>query len=410
MRFLFVHQNFPGQFVHLLRDLVRDRAHEIMFITEPNANEIQGVRKLTYQLTAPSLASTHRDAQEFELSMRRAEAVAGVARHLRRLGFRPDIIIGHEGWGEMLSLPDIWPDTPRIGYREFYYRLQGGDLDFDPEFPPDPAEFSRIRAKNAVNLLSLTDGAVGITPTRFQQSTYPVWAQPGMMVLPEGVDLDLCHPDPAAASRPFAVAGHAIPSGAKLLSFVARDLEPYRGFHILMRALPRLLAARPDLHVVLVGGDGVSYGMRPADGTWRDRMMREVGAQIDPDRVHFTGKLSYADYLRVLQRSDTHVYLTYPFVASWSLREAIACGCAVVASDTGPVREFIQHGKNGLLTPFLDPMALADRVLEILADPLRTARLRHNARRFAEANLRMDYYIRDFRALIDRTIAGLNGG
>ncbi|HYZ62115.1 MAG TPA: glycosyltransferase, partial [Acetobacteraceae bacterium] len=387
-------------FLHLVRLLARSRENDVVFITEENANSIAGVRKVTYPPFAGPNPGTFPDAADFEGATMRAAIVAGIAGKLKALGFRPDIIIGHHGWGEMLNLVDVWPDAPMLGYYEFFYRTHGLDVGFDPEFLTGPEGYPRVRAKNTVNLLALSNPGWGQTPTRFQHATYPAWAQQRIAVLPEGVDLQVCRPDPAARERPFALNGLQVSPGEKLVTYVARDLEPYRGFHVMMRALPRLLRARPDVKAILVGGDDVSYGARIANMTWREFMMREVGAQLDPARVSFPGKIDYADFLRLLQRSDAHVYLTYPFVASWSLREALACGCAVVASDTAPVHEFVADGVNGLLTPCLDPARLAERVLELLEDGARAAQFRANARQVAEQTLRMDDYLSNYQALI----------
>ncbi len=403
MRYLFIHQNFPAQFLHLVRRLVAEDRHDILFITEANPNQIRGVRKVVYQMPRALNPQAHRDAQEFELAVLRAEIVAATAAQLKALGYAPDIIIGHHGWGELLNIGDVWPDVPLLGYQEFYYRTQGTDVGFDPEFPTPVAALSRVRAKNAVNLLCLTNPGRGQSPTLFQRSTYPDWAQANITVVPEGVNLEACRPDPESAARPFALGGFGVPAGASLLTYVSRDLEPYRGFHILMRALPRLLRARPDLHVVMVGGDGVSYGARLAEGTWRERLLAEVGP-LDPARVCFPGRVGYDDYIRLLQRSDAHVYFTYPFVASWSLREALACGCALVASDTAPVLEFVADRQTGLLSPFLDPGALADRVLLLLEDRAMAAGLRQAARAHALATLAMPVYLEAYQALIARVV------
>ncbi len=405
MRYLFVHQNFPGQYLHLVRDLAAG-GHEILFLTEDNPNFIAGVRKIVYKLPRGVSPATHQDARDFEQAMLRAEAVARAAASLRALGFMPDIIIGHHGWGELLNLRDVWPDPPLLGYLEFFYHLRGLDVGFDPEFPTAPALYPSIRAKNAVNLLALAMDGVGQTPTRFQHETYPDWARPRIRLLTEGVDLQACRPDPALRQAPFALGPIALAPGRRLITYVARDLEPYRGFHVLMRALPRVLAERSDTEVALVGGDGVSYGARLHQGTWRERMLAELGGRIDPARVHFLGKVPYASYLRLLQRSDAHVYLTYPFVASWSLREALAAGCAVIGSDTAPVREFITHGRNGLLTPFHDPDRLAAGILAVLEDGGASARLREGARHFAEANLPLDASITRMKAAIADLVAG----
>lgn len=402
MRFLFVHQNFPGQYLHLLRYLAAAKRHEILFLTDDNQNVISGVRKLVYRLGREPSKDAHRNLREIEPAMIRAEAVARAATQLRGLGFQPDIIIGHHGWGEMLDLCDVWPGAPMLGYFEFFYHTDGLDVGFDPEFPTAPQMLSNIRVKNTVNLLALNLPGHGQTPTRFQHATYPDWARPRIAIIPEGADLELCQPDPAAAKTPFTLKDITIAPGEKLVTFVARDLEPYRGYHVMMRALPHLFRARRDLRVILVGGDGVSYGAKLATGSWRDHFINEMKGRYDESRVHFAGRIDYGDYRRLLQRSDAHVYLTYPFVASWSLREALASGCAVIGSDTEPVREFIRDGENGLLAPFLDPARVAERVLSVLEDRALSARLRANARRYAERHLAMADYLDAMAGLIER--------
>jgi glycosyltransferase involved in cell wall biosynthesis len=405
VRVLFVHQNFPAQFLHLLRHLRRSPDNELVFITEPNSNSLPGVRTIVYKMPREASEETHPDAREFEQATLRGEIVAGMAANLKRLGFQPDIIIGHHGWGELLNIRDPFPDTPLLGYFEFYYRLQGSDVSFDPEFPTHPSLLPRIRAKNTVNLLALTNGGHGHTPTQWQLSTYPDWARPQISLVPDGVDLEVCRPERAARRASVQIGDIAVAAGERLVTYVARNLEPYRGFHTMMRALPALLARR-DVRVIMVGGDDVSYGAKLAEGTWREHMLREVAGRIDLSRVHFPGQISYADYLKVLKRSDAHVYLSYPFVASWSLREALACGCVVVASDTAPVQEFVTDGQNGLLTPCLDPRALAERVLEVLDNAALARRLSAAARSYAEAHLPMADHLDAYDALIARLTGG----
>ena len=400
MRYLFVHQNFPGQYLHIVRHLAAAGKHEILFLTEENENAIPGVRKLVYRIQRQSNPGTHHNAREFEQAMIRAETVARAAEGLKRLGFAPDIIIGHHGWGEMLNLPDVWPDPPILGYFEFYYHVTGLDVDFDPEFPVHPALRPAIRARNTINLQALALNGQGQTPTRFQRGTYPEWARELIQLLPEGANLEACRPDRSAHSEPLALGSARISPEAKLVTYVARNLEPYRGFHVFMRALPKLMRERPDAQVVLVGGDDVSYGARLSQGTWRERLTHEMAGQIDLSRVHFPGRVPYPLYRRLLQRSDAHVYLTYPFVASWSLREALATGCAIVGSDTDPVREFITHGSNGVLAPFLDPGRLADTILTLLEDKDLQQRIRTGARRYAERHLDLKDHLSHYEAAI----------
>jgi glycosyltransferase involved in cell wall biosynthesis len=409
VKYLFVHQNFPGQFLHIARHLAASRSDDVVFITEPNANHLSGVRKVPYVVPPPSAITTHVVARDLDAAGRRAEAVAVTAARLKALGFEPDIIIGHHGWGELLNLPDVWPNAPLLGYMEFYYQIKDVDVGFDPEFPTSVADYPRIRAKNATNLLALNLGQHGFTPTRWQLSTYPGWAQERITLLPEGVDLETCKPDPAVRRQEMTIGGMKIGKADKLVTYVARDLEPYRGFHVMMRALPHLLRARKDIRVVMVGGDSVSYGAPCPQGTWRERMCAELGKALDPTRVVFPGRVDYKTYLRLLRRSDAHVYLSYPFVASWSLRESLAAGCVVIGSDTPPVREFIEDGGNGLLTPFFDAKGLARRIQQVLEDGALSRRLREGARSYAERHLALGDTLKGYEALIGRLTAGADG-
>lgn len=407
MNFLFVHQNFPGQYLHIVRSLLADNevrpgTHEIVFMTEPNQNQMAGVRKVTYAKPPEISPSLAWDTREFEVASRRAQAAYRGALQIKALGFQPDVIIGHHGWGELLNLVDAFPGVPLIGYFEFYYRILGTDVNYDPEFPMDEAMFGGVRGKNSTNLLALNLEQYGQTPTKWQHSTYPEWAKKQITIIEEGVDLDICKPDPAAHRKTLTVGKLTVTPKQKLITYVARNLEPYRGFHTFMRALPRILREHPDVVVSLVGGDSISYGVGPRQGgNWRNLMMKEVGDGIDLSRVHFMGKVPYEDHLALLKRSDAHVYLTYPFVASWSLREALACGCLVVGGDTPTVTELVQHEVTGLITPTLDPYELATTVGRALSEPKLAAKLRANAREFAEKRLGMPDYIARYRAYIE---------
>ncbi len=374
-------------------------------MTEPNANTLTGVRKVTYAKPPLAVAGVHRDAHDFDMAMRRAEACATGARQIKKLGFVPDIIIGHHGWGEMLNLCDVFPGVPMLGYFEFFYQTENSDVNFDPQFPTPRERFSGVRAKNAINLAALALNQYGQVPTVWQKSTYPDWAQPAITLLKEGVDLSLCRPAAPRAKRNVQVGKIDVTAQQKLITYVARNLEPYRGFHTFMRALPAVLKARPDVVVSVVGGDEISYGAPHPDGPWREVLLAELQGNIDLSRVHFPGKIPYDDHLALLKRSDAHVYLSYPFVASWSLREALACGCLVIGGNTPTVTEFVKHRKTGLVTPALDHDALAETLLMALESPKLTAPLRLAARQFAEKHLDLQDYLARYRGLIEK-VAG----
>jgi glycosyltransferase involved in cell wall biosynthesis len=353
-----------------------------------------------YAPVLPSNPHVLNAAHDLDWALRRAEAVAHTATGLKALGFQPDIIIGHQGWGELLNLPDVWPDVPILGYMEFYYNPHGADVGFDPEFPTPADEFGRIRARNAINHLAIAMTQTGQCPTQWQRDTYPPWARDRLVVLPEGVDLTINTPDPEARQRVLVINKLRITPQDELVTYVARNLEPYRGFPTFMRALPTLLR-RPGVKVVIIGGDGISYGFPPpGGGTWRRALLSELGDKLDLSRVCFAGQVANETYRAVLQRSDAHVYLTYPFVASWSLREALAMGAAVIGSNTPPVREFIMDRQNGLLVPFSDPRHLAQAVLSVLGDPSLAHDLRTAARRFAEKHLDVRATLAGYDSLI----------
>jgi len=380
MNFLFVHNNFPGQYQHIVRALTRDPKARIVAIGSATSQEMNNVRLLKYSLNDVDVSATHPFARRFDTECHRAEQVLYALSSLATSGFVPDIIFAHPGWGETLPLRTVFPDARILLYCEFFYAKQGRDVGFDPEFPETGADgHVALHLKNASSLLALSDCDFGISPTNWQRSTFPKEYQSKISVIHEGIDVDVVKPDPGAVLR--------LPSGPELrrsdevVTFVARNLEPLRGYHQFMRALPRIMAARPQAQIVVIGGDGASYGASPPRGTtWKSLFVDEVAEHIDRKRVHFAGRLPYSDYLTALQVSSAHVYLTYPFVLSWSLLEALSAGGLVIGSDTPPVREIL-NSKNGLLTPFFDTEQLAARVIEALTHPRRFRSVRAQARR-----------------------------
>jgi glycosyltransferase involved in cell wall biosynthesis len=292
------------------------------------------------------------------------QAVARVLLEMKKKGFTPDAVLAHPGWGESLYVKDVFPDARLVHYCEWYYNAEGADLGFDPEFPITFDDRARIRTWNALHALNLTQCDAAVTPTHWQKSRHPEIFHPKITVQHEGIDTEQLGPDPnAVITTPN---GTVLKAGDPVVTYVARNLEPYRGFHIFMRALEKLQQQHKTVHALIVGGDEVSYGKRPKDAKhWREKMLREV--KLDPTRTHFLGKLPRAQYIKVLQVSAAHVYLTYPFVLSWSLLEAMACGANIVASDTAPVREVIKHGENGLLGGFFETNQLVSSLSESLS-------------------------------------------
>lgn len=388
MNILFMHQNFPAQFKHLAPALVA-RGHQVVAMPRGPVKESywQGVKLVPYHLSRGNAADIHPWLLNLETKVLRAEACFYQALQLKEQGFTPDIIIAHPSWGESLFVKDVWPHAKLGIYCEFYNQLEGGDVNFDPEFPLDDiGEPCRIRLKNATYLVQFESADAALSPTRWQANTYPVHLRDQISVIHDGIDTERVQPNPHMQIRLDAEL--LLNRDHEVITFVNRDLEPYRGYHRFMRALPDLLKRRPHATVLIVGSNGVSYGAPPPQGhTWKDIFIQEVRPQIsdsDWQRVHFLGHLPYEYFLAVLQLSSVHVYLTYPFVLSWSLLEAMSSGCAIVASDTAPVREVIQHGDNGLLVDFFAAAALSQAISDLLDNPAERARLGANARAFIQ--------------------------
>jgi len=380
MKVLFIHQTFPGQFGHAARCLAGS-GHEVTAIRQAGGASISGIRRIDYSPLWDSHAGLQA-AREFEEASLNGLAVAQTCERLKASGFVPDLVIGHCGWGETLFVKDVWPKAPVLGYFEFYYRARDGDADFDPEFAIPQEDQRLLRLRNAVNWLALEASDWGQTPTRWQFSRYPATFRRRMTVAHEGVDTALIKPN--ADARVWLAGGVSLGADDEVITYCARNLEPYRGFHVFMRALPRILARAPRARALIVGGDGVSYGKPPEGlGSWREKLLAEVGSDLDLSRVHFLGAVPFAVYLSILQLSSAHVYLTYPFVLSWSLVEALSAGCYVIASNTPPVREVLRDGVNGRLFDFFAVEELADHVLEALEKPAKTLAARRAARQSA---------------------------
>ena len=384
MKILFVHQNFPGQFPHLAPELAR-RGHDCLALTDLANNRTSPIPVLKYKHEPAKVdPAATRLGRNYTMMSDRGVTVARAALQLRtEKGYVPDLIIGHSGWGETLFLKEVWPEAKLIVYAEFYYRGRGADVGFDPEFGAASFDQVMIAQGRAGHLgQALVHADAGVSPTEWQASTYPISIRGMLRVIHDGVDTDVMVPNKAAT---FTLPdGQTLRAGDEVLTFVNRNLEPYRGYHIFMRALPAILAARPNARVVIVGGDEVSYGAAPKDAKgWKERFLSEVRDRMDMTRVHFMGKIPYPDFVSLMQVSRAHAYLTYPFVLSWSMIEAMAAGCHVIASNTPPVAEAITDGVNGTLVDFFDVAAWSAALTAALAEPERFAGLRVAARETA---------------------------
>jgi glycosyltransferase involved in cell wall biosynthesis len=389
MNILFIHQSFPGQFKFLAPELVR-LGHKVRVLMPRKGERTvwKGVEVLPYRIERRSTDGIHPWLIDFESKTIRGEACYLAALALRDEGYEPDVIVAHPGWGESLFLKDVWPRAKLGIYCEYFYHAEGGDVGFDPEFSvPRKGEECRLRLMGLHYLLQFDAADAALSPTQWQANTFPEPFRRRITVVHDGIDTDAIAPDPDAT---FALDDHVLTRQDEVITFVNRNLEPTRGFHIFMRALPQILKQRPRARVLIVGATGNGYGARaPAGRSWKDVVLDEVRPQIDDadwERVHFLGQIPYPRFVKLLQVSTVHVYLTYPFVLSWSVLEAMSAGCAMVASDTAPLREVIRDGQTGRFVDFFDVRGLADAICALLDDPAERKRLGDNARAFARAH------------------------
>jgi glycosyltransferase involved in cell wall biosynthesis len=385
LKLLFVHQNFPGQFLYLAPEMQR-LGHDVRALTDATNRNDASVPVLRYSYKAEKVEPKHtRLGRTFTQMGDRAVAVARFAKKLRAEGYVPDVIYGHSGWGETLFLKEVWPEAKLLVFAEFYYRGLYADSGFDKEFSnPGFDEVMIAQGRAAHMAQALVHADLGVSPTEWQASTHPPLLRKHLEVIFDGVDCDRLTPNPDA--RFTLPNGAVLKRGDEVLTFVNRNLEPYRGYHVFMRALPDILAARPKAQVVIVGEDGVSYGKRPeAGGKWKDIFLNEVKDRLDLSRVHFTGRLPYDRLVDLMHVSRAHAYLTYPFVLSWSMVETLAAGTLVVGSNTAPVAEVIKDGVNGRLVDFFDIKGWSDTLTDALARPEAYVQIRQNARDMTRA-------------------------
>jgi len=374
---LFVHRNFPAQFGHVAARLVR-RGWRCTFVSAHGTGTVDGIELVHYTVRGGASRRQSFHTRSFENAVAEAE---GVYRAVKaRPDLRPDLIVGHSGFGSTIFLRELL-DVPVLNYFEYYYRPRTSDLDFRPEVVPTEAQRLRARVLNAMILLDLQNCDAGYTPTAFQRRGFPREYRPKIAQIYDGVDTTVYRPL-RRPGRTFG--GRTIPRGTRIVTYCASAFERVRGFDIFMQAARLIYRRYPDVVFLVVGSDRQRYG----DDRERARPYRTfrewVLAQADYDRSKFVflGLIPPPTLARVLAAGDAHIYLTAPFVLGWSMMDALACGAVVIGSDTAPVREMITPGHNGFLADFFDPEAIADRTTAVLRDPAAFAPIRRNAVRF----------------------------
>jgi glycosyltransferase involved in cell wall biosynthesis len=379
MNILFIHQNFPGQFKHLAKKLAEKKQNKVIALRVQKNILLENIITYEYPILRSESPQTHPLVKDFETKVRRAESVAKFCKALQKSGFTPDIVIAHASWGETFFIRDIWANTKILAYLEYYYRFEGQDVNFDPEFPVNEDQRYRIRLKNQAILQALDEADAFITPTKWQHKQFPKSSQKRIQVIHEGIDMEVCAPHESASIH-LENAGITLTKADKVVTYVSRGLEPLRGFHQFMRSLPYLMKAHPNAYILVVGNDEPAYENQKFE-TYKEQLLNELSGELCPNKLYFLGKVAYEIYVQILQISSAHIYLTYPFITSWSFLEAMAIECPIVGSKTGPVTEYIHHNKNGLLVDFFDPEQLAQSVSLLLSDPVLAQRLGKNARK-----------------------------
>ncbi len=383
MNILFIHQNYPGQYREIVPRLAATGQHRIVFLTQRQKGYAKPTNHhvVVYKPGKMPGDDANPYTKYFEQNCMAGAGAAAACREIAKKGFTPDIIVGHAGWGELLFVKDVWPDVPLVGCFEYYFIPKGGAIGHDPEFKERPDIAQLLVARNAVHHLSHLRCDIGHTATRWQKSVHPNLMQDKIHVLHEGVRTDLLLPDHTSHLM-LKLANVTFTRQTELVTYLARNLEPVRGFHVMMRAIPEVQKARPNAHVAIVGSDLVSYGAHLGGGeTYRGRLTAEMKDQIDWSRVHFLGSLPYLDYVALLKLSRVHVYLTVPFVPSWSALEAMALEKVIIASDVPPVREITGDGEAAILNEFFDIKGLAAKVIDVLERPAHYQPLALSARR-----------------------------
>ena len=378
MNILFLHPNFPAQFRHLVTALAKNSQNKVVFGTKREEGSISGVLKAIYTPSRQARRETHHYVRNLENAVLQGQAVYRLAEQLKKERFIPDVVYGHSGWGPTLFIKDIFPKAELLCFFEWFYHAHGTDADFDPKEPLTADDEARIRIKNTPMLTDLYSCDRGLSPTYWQRQQFPPEFHNKITVRHDGVDTNYFHPKPGA-KLVLQNKNLDLSEVDEIVTYVARGMEPYRGFPQFMEAVSILLKKRPNCHVVIVGDDRVAYGRSLPEGESYKKLMLDT-YDYDLARLHFTGSLPYSQYLQVIRASSVHVYLTRPFVLSWSMLEVMSTGGLVLGSKTPPVEEVIEDGVNGLLVDFFAIDRIVERIEEVLGHPDKMANLRVKAR------------------------------
>jgi glycosyltransferase involved in cell wall biosynthesis len=369
MHILFVHRKYPGQFGHVAHHLVKHYGFECTFACESaslppgtpaGAGHVEGVRLIPYPAQQSTRPPAHFSSQPFEDAICRCHAVYETLKAHPLV--KPDLVVGFSSFGSTLFLLDLYR-CPIINYFEYFHPPRGSALDFRPDFPPPELQRLRALAYNAMNLLNLQGCTAGYSPMEWQRSLHPAEYQHKLTTIFDGIDRNLWR----RRVLPRRIGDRAIPPETRIVTHISSRMDPNRGFDLFMKTAKRIYQQRRDVLFVVVGTDAPAAGPGPRGTTFREHVLAQDS--YDLGRFLFTGRIPEEQLAEILSLSDLHLYWTVPFVLSWSLMDALACGCTILASDTPPVSEVIGHEQNGLLAGFFDVDAFARQALRVLADP-----------------------------------------
>jgi len=405
MNILFIHCDLPGQFLPFMQFMAEQSACQVYAIYDQATADVHDLSDTfilyAYQVENQDNLNAHHYVVDLQRAVCRAQAVVGILCACRTQGIEFDLAIAHTGWGEALYFKDIYPNTPLIGYAEFFFHTYGADVGFDPHYPVNLDFQLQVKTFNAQLLLGLNDCDALISPTQWQKSLFPNAIQTDISVIHEGIDISQVCPNDAVQ---FTLAnGICLTRKHKIITYCARSLEPTRGFPVFIKAVEQICIQYPDCYVLIIGSDEVSYSPPLKNGlSYREQYLQNVNLPVD--RVHFLGTVSYQTHLQILQLSSLHIYLTYPFVLSWSLMEAMASECVLICSATAPVLELIQDNHNGLLVNFFDHQAIVAKVNLIFNDPERLRHLGKQARQTIIQSYQRQFSLAHYRNLIQTLI------
>ncbi len=404
MHILFTHRAFPAQFGQLGLELSKRYAWKCSFLIDhisrcPEPTEEMLSRLSLYQIPLSAAFRAEKNppwAQSFGRYLEVCQAGWEALRALPDL--RPDLVVGHAGLAPTLFLSEL-VDCPIVNYCEYYFAQHRRDLTYRIDLPPaEPAPFFP-RCINAATLASLVACGAGYAPMHWQRRSFPQRFWPKIEVHFDGIDTTLYRPQRTS----LVVNGQTIPEDTRVVTFVARGLESMRGFDLFMRVAKRICRERSDVLFVIAGDEETYYGwdqLHTGPHSFKQWVLSQ--GDYDLSRFIFLGHIEPARLAQVFGRSDLHIYLSVPFVVSWSLLNALACGCVVLGSQVDPVREVVEPGRTGLLEPLFDIDRLAETALGVLADPGKYRPLGQAARESVEEKYSLDVCIPELKEFFER--------